>query len=232
MDHRTFANEMKNYTILYVEDDNSLREQITEFLSRYCQTVYACPSSEEGLKLYQKYHPDILLLDVNLPGISGLDFATHVREHDIKTRILILTAYTNTELMQRAIELDLTRYLVKPATSEDLFAAFGKCLEELNVDEITDLCDGYSYNKKHMSVINNNDVVALRKKEAEILEFFIAHKGEVVRYDMLENSVWSEGVMSQDAIRSQIRNIRKKIGNGCLENIFGVGYRLKVNNDT
>jgi len=228
MDHRALANRLSNYTILYVEDDNDLRDQITEFLSRYCNNIYECQSSEEGLDLYHKHNPDILLLDINLPGISGIDFAAQVREQDTETRILILTAYTSTELMQRAVELDLSRYLVKPATNEELFSAFDKCLTALEADEIIDLGHGYIYNKKLTSIISNNTSVLLRKKEADILEYFIEHAGEVVRYDMLENSIWIEGVMSRDAIRSQVRNLRQKIDRNFLNNIVGVGYRFDL----
>jgi len=64
MDHKAFAKSISNYTILYIEDDSNIRKHILEFLRRYCQNVYACDSSEEGLMLYKKHKPDILLLDI------------------------------------------------------------------------------------------------------------------------------------------------------------------------
>lgn len=226
MNHRAFANRMNVYTILYVEDDLHIRQHITEFLSRYCKNVYACESSEEGLEIYKKYQPDILLLDINLPKMNGIEFATLIRKNDKKTRILISTAYTNQEFMVKAIELELTRYLVKPVTNEDFFMAFEKCLTELRESNITHLNNKCSYNKKTTSITKDNQTTLLRKKESEILEFFIEREGEVVRYNILENDIWSDTIMTRDAIRSQIRNIRKKIGGKCFENITGVGYRF------
>jgi len=228
MNHQSFAKKMNNYKVLYVEDDPNVRKHISEFLSRYCPQVYTCDSSETALKLYKKHQPDILLLDINLPGMSGIDFATIIRKHDKKTRILISTAYTNSEFMLKAIELELTRYLVKPVTSEELISAFEKSLSEINSEKLIDLGDGYTYNKKTTSIMKNNQTTLLRKKESEILEFFIEREGEVLRYDMLEDGIWSDGVMTRDAIRSQIRNIRKKIDNNCLTNITGVGYKLEI----
>ncbi|MCH9741517.1 MAG: response regulator transcription factor [Epsilonproteobacteria bacterium] len=228
MEHQTFVKKMKLYSILYIEDDANVRKYITEFLSRYCKTVYTCQSSEEGLILYKQHQPDILLLDINLPGQSGIEFATTIRKNDEKTRILISTAYTNPEFMLQSIELNLTRYLVKPMTNEDLFAALKKSLNELETNETFDLGEGYLYSKNLTAIIKNREIIPLRRKEAEILEFFIAHEGEVIRYDLLEDTVWSESVMTRDAIRSQIRNIRKKIGSNCFNNITGVGYQLKV----
>jgi len=227
MDHKAFAQKMKSYTVLYVEDDLEIRESITEFLNRYCKVVYACDSSEEGIELYYKFHPDILLLDINLPGMSGIDFASRVREVDKKTRILISTAYTDKTFMLRAIELELTRYLVKPVTSFELFSAFERCIEQLNPYESVRLGEGFVYSKAKSAVLKDDEVITLRKKEAELLEFFLSCEGEVIRYDILEDSIWSDSVMTRDAIRSQIRNIRKKVGIDLFENISGIGYKFQ-----
>ena len=227
MNHKAFANKMSSYSILYVEDDPNVRKHIEEFLLRYCPQIYSCDNSEEALLLYKKKKPDILLLDINLPGMSGIDFATEVRKHDKKTRILISTAYTNSEFMLQAIELEITRYLVKPVTSEELISAFEKSLNEIDSEKNIKLGDGYTYSKKTTSIIKNHQTTLLRRKESEILEFFIEREGEVVRYDVLENGIWSDGIMTRDAIRSQIRNIRKKINKNCFKNITGVGYRFE-----
>ena len=230
MTHQAFAQKMKSYTVLYVEDDPQVRQYMTEFLNRYCKEVYACDNSEVGMEIYHKQHPDILLLDINLPGMSGIDMATLIRKNDKKTRILISTAYTNKEFMLRAIELELTRYLVKPVTSEELFTAFEKCLQELHSDENIALGEGYIYSKSLTAIVKGDEKIILRKKEAELLEFFMAHEGEVLRYDVLEDSIWSDGVMTRDAIRSQIRNIRQKIALELFENISGIGYKFSKKN--
>jgi DNA-binding response OmpR family regulator len=228
MNHKEFAKKMKSHTVLYVEDDIQVREQITEFLTRYCKEVYSCESGEEGFELYKKHQPDILLLDINLPGLSGIELASMIRENDKKTRILISTAYTNNEFMLKAIELGLTRYLVKPVTSEELFNAFEKCLTEFTNNENIYLGDGYSYNKSIASIIKNDKKITLRKKEAELLEFFISCEDEVIRYDVLEDCIWDNRIMTRDAIRSQIRNIRQKIDIELFENISGIGYKFKT----
>ena len=228
MDHKTFAKEISGYTILYIEDDFNIRKHILEFLKRYCPNIYACESSEEGLSLYKKYKPDILLLDINLPGMSGIDLATLIREKDEDIRIIISTAYTNAEFTIKAIELDLCRYLVKPVTNEELILAFKKALTKLGKLNIYNLGGGYFYDKKTTSVKKGSNSILLRRKESEILEFFIENEGKILRYDILENEVWSNGLMTRDAIRSQIRNIRKKIEVNCIKNIVGVGYKFEV----
>jgi DNA-binding response OmpR family regulator len=230
MNHKAFANKMNAYTILYVEDDIAVQEYISEFLRRYCKTVYAVNSAEEGLKLYKKYQPHILLLDINLGGMSGVELAKVVRQEDKKTRILISTAYTNKEFMLEAIELDLTRYLVKPMTSEDLVKALEKCWQELEGSILIELGEACFYSREKAILIHNGVQTRLRHKEVEILEFFLAHEEKLIRYDLLEKKLWSEEVMTRDAIRSQIRNLRKKLKINLIKNISGLGYKFERNN--
>jgi len=226
MNHKTFAKKMNTYTVLYVEDDKEVREEITEFLERYYKKVYTSHSAEKGLELYKEYQPHILILDINLGGMSGVELATIIRKKDKHTRILISTAYTNKEFMLQAIELNLTRYLVKPLTNDDLVKALEKCWDEIECENNIDLGEGYSYNKSRTVIVKDGKETRLRNKEVEVLEFFMAHEGEVVRYDMLENSIWKDESMTRDAIRSQIRNIRKKLKLECFENITGLGYKF------
>ena len=227
MNHKDFSLKMHTYSLLYVEDDSEIRHYITLFLEHYCKAVYACSSAEEGLLLYKQYNPDILLLDINLGGMSGIELATKIRLHDSKTRILISTAYTSKEFMLQAIELGLTRYLVKPMTNDDIMMALEKCWRELEDEYHIDLGEGYIYNKYTASICHGKQEIHLRHKEVVLLELFLNHEGEVLRYEMLEENIWKNEPMTRDAIRSQIRNIRQKVEIDIFENISGLGYRLK-----
>lgn len=226
MKHELFAKKMQHYSIVYVEDDDEIRQYITSFLERYCKKVYACDSAEEGLELYAKHLPDILLLDINLGGMSGVELATYVRQKDSKTRILLSTAYTDKDFMLQAIELGLTRYLVKPMTNDDLVSALEKCWIELEDQNIVDLGEGCIYHKNLAYIMHANIPVSLRLKEVALLELFVAHENEVLRYAFLEQSIWHDEPMSRDAIRSQIRNLRKKLQVNVLENVSGLGYKF------
>ena len=217
---------MQTYTILYVEDDNEIRQYITSFLTRYFKKVYACDSAEEGWVLYAKHKPDILLLDINLGGMSGVELAANVRQTDSKTRILISTAYTDKDFMLQAIELGLTRYLVKPMTNDDLVLALEKCWLELENQNNIDLGKGYVYHKNLAHIVHQETHTVLRHKEVALLELFLAHENEVLRYDFLEQNIWQDEPMSRDAIRSQIRNLRKKLPKNILQNVSGLGYKF------
>lgn len=228
--------QLSTLKIVYIEDDDSIRNYITEFLNRLKITVYDTSCAEDGIKLYKEHKPDILIVDINLPRMNGIDFITQVRKIDTTTRVIITTAYTNPEFTITAIELDITRYLVKPLTSEKLISAIEKAIGEIDsepnrADNIIDLGEGFTYSIQNELLYSQGEQVLLRKKELELLKFFIKHSSRTITYDMIEDSIWSDGNMTQDAIRSQIRNLRQKTYRNIIKNISGIGYQLYVKKD-
>jgi len=218
---------MQKFSILYVEDDSAVQKHISEFLKRYCKNVYLADNAEDGLKLFVKYSPDVVMLDINLPGMSGIELAKKIRSLSGDVSIIMATAYTDKEFLLDAIELNLIRYLIKPITSDDLYDVFIKCSETISIKrKKIDLGGGFFYNADTRTLLKDDEVIPLRKKEIELLDFFVNHLDELVTYEMLETMIWRDMHMSQDAIRSQIRNLRKKIHSKLFTNVSGVGYKL------
>lgn len=238
MKHSVYVNELKkklqNIKILYVEDDNDVRQQIHEFLQRYIDTIVEASSAEEALDIYTSMQPDIILLDVNLPGMSGLALAKKIRQENKEVRIIISTAYTDKDFLLLAIELELTRYLVKPMVGTDLLEAIEKAVDEraLYTQPITktyiQLDEGYTYDLHRKMLMHKDKEITLRRKEMILLEYFLTHANQIIRYEMLEYDIWQDKVMSKNAIRAQIRNLRKKTYPSIVENIPAIGYKLTL----
>jgi DNA-binding response OmpR family regulator len=229
MDHYVFASKMKNLTLLYIEDDPEIQRCLSEFLERYTSNLHLAQSAEEGMLLYEEIDPDIILLDINLPGKSGIDFARELRKADHNTRIVISTAYTDKAFLLTAVELELTRYLVKPVTSMELMEALSKAADEyedVKVCKEVDLGEGFSYDHERKALLQEGKEVILRRKEMQLLEFFIAHARHTLSYEALQYEIWTDSLMSKDAVRAQIRNLRKKIHPQIIKNISAIGYRL------
>ena len=230
MNHHSLFDKLKDLHLLYVEDEPDVRSQLTEFLRRYFSSVQEATSAEEAMIYFDEKKPNIMLVDINLPGKSGLSLVEQIRENHHDIRIIISTAYTDKEFLLKAIELELTRYLVKPVTGKKLLEALEKAANEYAIiytkEQLFDLGDGFIYNKEEKRVVKNKKEVSLRRKEMQLLEYFIEHSTQVVAYDILEYDVWINSSMSRDAIRSQIRNLRKKTHPKIIENINAIGYRL------
>lgn len=229
MDHYLFASKMKNLTLLYIEDDPEIQKCLGEFLERYTSNLHLAQSAEEGMSLYEEIEPDIILLDINLPGKSGIDFARELRKDDHDTRIIISTAYTDNEFLLTAVELELTRYLVKPVTSMELMEALSKAADEyegVKVFQDVNLGEGFSYDLERKVLLKEGKAVTLRRKEMQLLEFFITNAHSTLSYEALQYEIWPDSFMSKDAVRAQIRNLRKKSHPQIIKNISAIGYRL------
>ncbi len=232
MRHHALLSKFKNLNLLYVEDDPLVRHEISEFLKRYFALVDESSSAEEAMDIFKKDRPHIMLVDINLPGESGLSLVMKIRKKYHDVRIIVSTAYTNKEFLLLSIELELTRYLVKPVTGERLLEALEKAADEYLLiakkEEQVELGEGFYFDKKQRILRQNNETIILRAKEMQLLEYFMLHPKEIISYDMFEYDIWEDSSMSHDAIRSQIRNIRKKTHHKIIENINGIGYRLYI----
>lgn len=226
--------KLQDSKILYVEDDNAVRQQISEFLRRYINTLIEVSSAEDALNIYKDVIPDILLLDVNLPGMSGLILAEEIRKQHRDVRIIISTAYTDQDFLLQAVELELTRYLVKPVVGVDLLEAIEKAVDEriaygYTIDKsYISLQNGYKYDTYRKVLMHHNEDIILRRKEKVLLEYFLTHAEQTITYEILEYEIWEDRAMSRDAIRAQIRNLRKKTYPHLIVNIPAVGYCLSL----
>lgn len=216
------------YRLLYVEDETAVREELGEFLGRFFADMHALQSAEAALQALQTERFDIALLDLNLPGVDGLSLAQRLREKDRDLRIIMMTAYADRPFLLKAVELELTRYLVKPVTGDELLRALEKAAHELQsrFPQQLDLGEGFRYDKARKCLLKGREEVPLRRKEMELLEFFLAHPSQTLTYEVIQYEIWPEEPMTRDAVRAQLKNLRKKTYPGIVRSVSGVGYRL------
>ena len=122
--------KMTNHTILYAEDETQTRQNYTKILKRDFKEVYSCKDGIEAYEQYLKYKPNILLLDINMPKINGLDLAKKIRQKDKITRIIILTAHLEQDKLLYAAELNLTKYLPKPISRSEYKIALNLAISQ------------------------------------------------------------------------------------------------------
>ena len=124
-----------NVSLLYVEDDRTLRNIYRKILGYSVEKVYVAADGLEGLEKYKRYRPDIVLTDVRMPVMDGLDMITRIRELNKNTRIIILSAFGEPHYFLSAIELGVKAYLLKPVDSSDLLKTIEEQANELLLDK-------------------------------------------------------------------------------------------------
>ena len=104
MDEKTLK-KLANYTVLYAEDDLGVQKNVNELLSLLFKTVYLASDGQQAYELFIKVHPDLVITDIKMPRMSGIELTKKIRETDTDTEIIIITAYTEVDFMLEAIEL-------------------------------------------------------------------------------------------------------------------------------
>ena len=219
---------LKNFTILYVDDEEDVRKNAVEYLERIAKKVLEAKDGKEAIGIWKKSKPDIIITDINMPRLNGIDMASYIRANDKDVQIIIATAYSDTEYLLKAVELQLVKYIIKPITKEKLLGALNQSMsliEDKSKFNLT-LSPSCRYNAFEKVIYNENKEIKLTKNETLFLDLLAHHHTRVVRYEEIENAIWAYDGMSQDAIRSLVRGLRKKVPNGVIENISGSGYKL------
>ena len=221
-------NSLKNLTLLYVEDEEMIRQNAVEYLSRICDNVLEAKDGLEALDIYKKYKPDIIISDIKMPRMNGLEFASEIRKVDKETPIIIATAHTETHYLLKAVELQLVKYIVKPITSVKLQEALGLAVDYLTVKEsnIVHINKETLYDILNKTLFITKNIVKLTKNEQLLLHLLATNRQRAISYAEIENTIWEYEGMSMDALRSLVRMLRKKLEGDFVENISGIGYRL------
>jgi len=222
-------NEPK-YRLLYVEDEAPIRLVTTMFLKPYFKDIIEASDGVEALEKYKKNKPDIIITDIEMPHMNGLEFCKKIREDNNSTPIIITTAHINVEYLLEAVSLNLIKYLGKPLQKKELFDALDSCFNQLEIKDpsIVQLTEELYYDTFNQSLSSKTDVVHLSISESMLLDILIKNKDRIVSYVEIENHIWADGYMTIDSLRSLVRKVRKMIGKEVIENISKTGYKIKL----
>jgi DNA-binding response OmpR family regulator len=220
--------KLKGLTILYAEDEEGIRKNITKTLRYYAKEVYEASNGKEALSLYEQYAPDIIISDIHMPIMDGIEFIKHVRKEDKSTPVVMITAHTHKKYLLEAVELHMEKYIVKPVNTKILFEVLQKCVNALDVNTVVTLrCDEqYTYDFDNKKLTYNNQDITLNKKEVHFMELLIHNENRVTKYEEIQDKVWQDNVMTDSALRSVVLHLRQKLPTNIIENLSGIGYKL------
>ena len=220
---------LKTKTILLVEDERIIRENIASMLKFFFKKVYTANDGYDGLDKYEEYLPDIVMTDLKMPNMGGFELLDELIKRSSISYLMIVSAHTDTDLLIKAIHNGIHRYIVKPVTEDELFAAFEAYFQK--IDDISPINikidEKLSLDLEKNQALVNLKEVHLNKKETMLLKVLSQNTNKTYTYEEIEYQVWGNKSMSLSAVRSVVRDLRKKIGQNYIVNISGIGYRLK-----
>jgi two-component system cell cycle response regulator len=127
-----FNAQNRSLNILYVEDDEKIQNQVFKMLSRKYENIFVASNGEEGVALYETHTPDIIITDIKMPKMNGLEMIQKIREKNKNVPIIITTAHSDSSFLHQALELGVDAFLVKPINKEELFTRVDSCAKQVN----------------------------------------------------------------------------------------------------
>jgi len=214
---------LQTKTVLYVEDDKTVRENIKEILGEFFKKVIAAESGEEGWLKYKKEKIDLAIIDIELPGFNGLELIKKIREENQDMPIVVVSAYTKTDYLLESVELKLDKYIVKPLTSRKLYELLMKLEKEMSQNTLIKLPKNAYIDTIKSTVIYGDKEEPLTYRELKMLKV-LAEKGAITYEELY--SFWNERP-TDNAIRSFVKQLRKKLPENMIKVRSKIGYVLE-----
>lgn len=211
---------LENIKILYVEDEKNISEQVKYFFDRYVKEFHIANNGEEGLELFSKVNPDVVITDIQMPKMNGLDMITNLNNTDVP--VIITTAYSDAEFFLRAIELKVDKFVIKPINLVELVSDVQRVVLENHLQN--ELFEKDTL----LEIVDKNVLISITDEEGVILDVseafcnltgytkseLIGKTHSVLRHetttDDFYNGLWSE-IKSGKSFTSEIKN-RDKLG--------------------
>lgn len=220
--------------ILIIEDEKDLRKSMVTYLSG---EGYLCESAgdfNEAIEKIGVYDYDIYVVDIMLPGGTGFDLVSRIKQSESQAGIIIVSAKDSIEDKIKGLEIGSDDYLTKPFHLSELNARIKSIIRRRNFNGKNEiLFNEIKVNPDARQVFIHDKEVILTGKEYELLIYFIANKGKVITKDSIAEHLWGDYMDQADSfdfIYTHIKNLRKKIvqhgGKDYVTTVYGIGYKF------
>ena len=218
------------YSILVVEDDNEIRELISEFLLTQQYKVELASDGLEGLTLFQKKEFDLVITDVMMPNMDGFQLCQTIRKNsDIP--IIMLTALEDDLDQLKGFDTGVDDYITKPFSFDILIKRVEAVLRRNNrtkenvQGQLT--FENLVMNVPSFEAYENNQLVDLTTKEFELLHLLMENKGQVIPREAMINKLWGYNYYGDTrVIDTHIKNLRRKLNGDYIKTVKGIGYKI------
>jgi len=225
---------LKDKTLLYAEDELQTQKQYQYFFENYFKTVLTADDGQQALDLYAEKQPDVLILDISMPNISGLEVCKEIRKNDTETQIILLTSFTDKQTLLAAVELGLTSYLEKPIGRKKLKEALLKLekhqprIQNIPLWNINQ--QSYQWNGYKKTLYCDDQAIYLTKKETDLFQLLITYAGKTLSYKEMYQGIEDKRMkkkFSENAIKTLLKELRSKLPSDVIKNVYGQGYFLE-----
>lgn len=218
---------LKELKILLVEDEESLARLLKEAIGDSFHSFTIAKDGIEGMELFKKIKPDIVITDIMMPRKSGLEMAREIREINVTIPIIVLSAFSEKEKLFGAIDAGVSKYFLKPYHAEDILEYISSITSKIQ-NRVVKLNECFIFNKTTNTLYKNDKYVPLTKNEIKFITLLLESKNKMLDETSIKESLWGSEA-SDERVRTFIKRLREKTSKNLIKNIKGFGYQLLIN---
>lgn len=219
---------LKQLTLLLVDDTPGSSAAMYSLLSNQFNTVTLAHDAERALELLAERPIDMVITDICLPGMDGLELIGQLRQSGDMVPVIVVSAHSDNEYLMRAANLQIDGFVSKPLTGSKLNTALKNALRRLeHVVTPVQLNSSVSYHPLHKTLMVDGVEVSLGSKESRLLEFLVKNRHRLVSKQEIYDSVWQGEEASESALKNLLAELRKKLRYDIIRNRHGAGWILE-----
>lgn len=216
--------------ILFVEDEVNIAKLLKDAIADYFFSFTLASDGEEGLEKYKKIQPDIIITDIMMPKLNGLDMTKEIRENDEDIPVIVLSAFSDKDKLLKAIDIGITKYFIKPFDPDELLEYLKEIGKKLNKSRIICLNKHFSFDINTNNLFEDDVLINITKREKSFINLLIKNKNNITSSEELKDTLWENEEVTDERIRTFIKRLRKKTSKELIQNISGQGYLISVDN--
>ncbi len=217
----------KNLRVLFVEDEERIRTTLKETIGDEFKRFSIAKDGREGLEKFSNNQYDLVISDISMPKMSGLEMVAEIKKISKNVPIILLTAYSEKEKLLQAIDLGVTKYLIKPIDPEELLETISEIIEKDISDNIIKLKKPYLFDLNKNILYHGTKIVKLTKKELLFVTLLVKNRGEITSKEDIKDSIWNTQDIDDTLLRTLVRRFRVKTDKNLVENFPALGYKIK-----
>jgi len=218
-------NSLKDLKVLLVEDEEKLASLLKSSIGDYFYSFSIANDGKDGVDKFIKVLPDIVISDIMMPKLDGLQMAQKIKKMNPNVPIIILSAFSEKEKLLNAIDVGVVKYFIKPFDPDELLEYIVTLSKTIKSEPLI-FNDGFTFNKTKRSLYKEEKYVPLTKREVIFMELLIDNISTITDSELIKETLWKDGKGTDVTLRSFIKRLRIKTSKDLINNIKGEGYQI------
>ncbi len=221
------TNKLKDLRVLLVEDEEELSTLLEDAIGEYFYSFSTASNGVEGLEKFERIQPDIVITDINMPYMDGIEMAKKLRSTNPELPIIILSAFSDKDYLLNAIDVQVIKYFIKPFDPEELLEYLEVISDKFESKDIS-IGENFVFNCNTKSLFKEDKFIKITKREAKFLKALIEVSPNILSDKIIKQKLWDMEDVSDERLRTFIKRLRLKTSKTLVSNIKGQGYQIVI----